>query len=88
MTNWIRRTKKQVLAEAVERVLQSCPEGMHYTELSKAVSAIVGGQVEPAARLNGMLHDEGSGRFCRTGRGVWALAPAAASASTREKIFH
>lgn len=47
---------------------------MHFSALAAHVYPRLGFDDEPAARLNGVLHDDSSGRFRRTGRGIWALA--------------
>lgn len=77
MTSRALTTKKQLLCDAAERILRSRREPMHYTELAEAVYSLLGLGGEPASRLNGVLHDDGTGRFRRTGRGMWALAGAA-----------
>ena len=72
-------TKKQLLSDAAERVLRSRRAPMHYTELAETVYSLLGLNGEPASRLNGVLHDDGTGRFCRTGRGMWTVAGTTAS---------
>jgi DNA-directed RNA polymerase delta subunit len=67
-------TKRDRLLDAAESVLaERCGE-MHFTDLAELVYSRVGLSDEPAARLNGVLHDDSSGRFRRTGRGTWSLA--------------
>jgi DNA-directed RNA polymerase delta subunit len=74
MTLSSRPTKMQRLCDAAEIVLRSRGREMHYTELADSVFSNLGMPREPAARLNTVLHDDGSGRFRRTGRGTWQLA--------------
>ncbi len=66
-------TKRELLLDAVEIVLTERGREMHFRDLATLVYERVGFSGEPPSRLNGVLHDDGSGRFHRTGRGTWAL---------------
>ena len=74
MTLPSRPTKMQRLCDGAEVILRSHGREMHYTELAEAVFSKLGMPREPAVRLNTVLHDDGSGRFRRTGPGTWRLA--------------
>jgi HB1, ASXL, restriction endonuclease HTH domain len=74
MTLPLRATKMQLLCDAAESVLRSRRRAMHYTELADVVFAHLDMTGRPAARLNTVLHDDRSGRFRRTGSGMWDLA--------------
>ena len=67
-------TKRERLLNAAEIALRDGGRPMHFTELAHVVYDRLGLVNEPAARLNGVLHDDSSGRFRRTGRGRWSLA--------------
>ncbi|HEX4684006.1 MAG TPA: winged helix-turn-helix domain-containing protein [Gemmatimonadaceae bacterium] len=67
-------TKRQRLLDAAARVLEEHGAEMHFSALAAHVYPRLGLHDEPPARLNGVLHDDSSGRFRRTGRGTWSLA--------------
>ena len=67
-------TKSQRLLDAAATVLEEHGREMHFSALAQQVYSRLGFEHEPAARLNGVLHDDSSGRFRRTGRGTWSLA--------------
>src|SRR5437763_9069384 len=66
-------TKHRRLCDAVERELRINGQPMHYRDLAAAVFSGLGIGGEPPTRLNGVLHDDVTGRFVRTGPGRWAL---------------
>jgi hypothetical protein len=74
MTLPFRATKTQRLCDEAEIVLRSRRREMHYTELADAVFSRLDMRDRPALRLNTVLHDDRSGRFRRTGPGMWDLA--------------
>jgi hypothetical protein len=65
-------TKRQLLLDASASALSAGGREMHFSGLATIVYPELGFGDEPAARLNGVLHDDSSGRFRRTGRGRWA----------------
>ena len=67
-------TKRQRLLDAAAVILAEHGGEMHFSALADRVYSRLGFANEPAARLNGVLHDDASGRFRRTGRGTWSLA--------------
>ncbi|HXT15839.1 MAG TPA: winged helix-turn-helix domain-containing protein [Gemmatimonadaceae bacterium] len=67
-------TKRQRLLDAAASVLEEQGSAMHFSALAAHVYARLGLSDDPPARLNGVLHDDSSGRFRRTGRGTWSLA--------------
>ncbi|MDB4875984.1 MAG: hypothetical protein JWM41_2430 [Gemmatimonadetes bacterium] len=67
-------SKSQLLLDATENALRAGGREMHFTQIAELVYPQLGLANEPPARLNGVLHDDSSGRFRRTGRGLWSLA--------------
>ncbi len=68
-----RLTKQHLYADAVERILSAAGREMHYAELATAAAELLGSLCCPR-QLNGILHDDITGRFCRTARGTWGLS--------------
>ena len=67
-------SKRQRLLDTAALILAEHGSAMHFSVLAERVYSRLGFDNEPAARLNGVLHDDASGRFRRTGRGTWSLA--------------
>jgi hypothetical protein len=74
MSHYNTPSKSQRLLDATETALHAGGREMHFTQIAEVVYPKLGLVDEPPARLNGVLHDDSSGRFRRTGRGLWSLA--------------